>query len=407
MDGHTHNIDVPISEEKLAEGDVPEDILRLIWEPYSDRTHFQNIFKSETEAQNLKHMTLLVDPWQFAKFANKYLSKENQIEITNFKSNDSILKKLVSTFNPDNHMVDDEHKDIGKEICFRAKIAIDFLNNLKHAESDLGVAEKNVRREVTDALRTEYEEKTKKEVKEALQKQQEEWEQKQRFELENENKNKEDRKRKERESSVLKEKKDREDLEAIAKEKEMKTAEEAAKKASVHETISMHIANGKSIDDIYFSSIIRGALLSVRDVLDRGIDMNIHYTKQSSPQWWTALHLAAANGRDDIVKLLVEAGMDMNLPTSAQNTPLRFAAMYGHLSTCKLLLLELGADMNIKGFGGKTGKEWIIEKNNEPNWGQANVIGYPDTFVENVSYQHKEIIELMLDLDSYIVTTTK
>ena len=35
-------------------------------------------------------MTLLVDPWQFAKFANKYLKEDYRIDIKKYKSNDQI-----------------------------------------------------------------------------------------------------------------------------------------------------------------------------------------------------------------------------------------------------------------------------------------------------------------------------
>jgi len=87
--------------------------------------------------------------------------------------------------------------------------------------------------------------------------------------------------------------------------------------------------------------------------------------------------------------------MNVNIQTSAGNTPLRFAAMYGHLSTCKLLLLDFGADMNIKGFDGKTGKEWIKERK---NWGQAIKAGHPDEFVHNASNQHDEIVKFMLEV---------
>jgi len=159
----------------------------------------------------------------------------------------------------------------------------------------------------------------------------------------------------------------------------------------------MHLSNGKFIEEIYFDSCIRGALFSVQDVLGRGVDMNTHFTQpDTQPQWWTALHLAAANGQDEVVKLLVEAGMDVNLETSAGNSPLRFAAMYGHLSTCKLLI-DLGADMNLKRFDGKAGKEWIIEKRNEESWGREYKSGCPDKFAQNTSDQHQEIIDFLGD----------
>jgi len=83
---------VPINDEDLKVGEIPEEILRSIWEPYNDRRHFENIYESETKSKNLKNMTLLVDPWQFAKFANKYLKEDHMIKIKKFKSNKKILK---------------------------------------------------------------------------------------------------------------------------------------------------------------------------------------------------------------------------------------------------------------------------------------------------------------------------
>ena len=53
---------VPINDEDLKEGKVPEEILRSIWEPYNNRRHMKNIYESATYSKNLKNMTLLVDP---------------------------------------------------------------------------------------------------------------------------------------------------------------------------------------------------------------------------------------------------------------------------------------------------------------------------------------------------------
>merc|ERR1719369_419956 len=100
-------------------------------------------------------------------------------------------------------------------------------------------------------------------------------------------------------------------------EKQMKDNEEAKKKANVHDTISKHLLTGKSLESIYFQACINGAVISVEDILDRGVDLGSHYTQAGSPQWWTALHLAAANGRDEVVRILVDAGMDVNIETSA------------------------------------------------------------------------------------------
>ena len=400
----------PINDENLKEGKVDDKILKSIWEPYNDRAHFQNFYESETNSKNLKNMTLLVDPWQFAKFANKFLKEEYRIDIKKFKSDEDILEKLMRTFNPANQvaLVNDDQADIGKEICFRSKIAIDFLKHLAYAESELGLAEENLEKvkkqsdlvekgksEITDEMKKEYEKKLRKEFDAELAKKNEEWEKHLEQELEKERKKQEKIKQEEKKALELEKQQEQDKQELIKQEKEKKKMEEAAQKASVHETIDKHIQNGKSIKDIFFGSIIRGALLSVEDVLKRGMDINTHYTQPSSSQWWTGLHLAAANGHDDIVKLLINAGMNVNVQTSAGNTPLRFAAMYGHLSTCKLLLLDFGADMNIKGFDGKTGKEWIKERK---NWGQAIKAGHPDEFVHNASNQHDEIVKFMLEV---------
>jgi len=399
----------PINDEDLKEGKVPEEILRSIWEPYNDRTHFQNIYESETNSKNLKNMTLLVDPWQFAKFANKYLKEDHRIDIKKFKSNEEILEKLMKTFNPANKiaLVDDDQADIGKEICFRAKIAIDFLKHLAYAESDLGLAEEKLEKvkkqrdsvekgesEISDEREKEYDKKLRKEVAAEVARQKQEWEKHLEQKLEKERNKQEKIKQEELKALKLEKQKEKDKQDLINQEKEKKRMEEAAQKKSVHETIDKHIQNGKSIKDIFFGSIIRGALLSVEDVLNRGMDIKTHYTEPPSTQWWTALHLAAANGHDNVVKLLINAGMNVNIQTSAGNTPLRFAAMYGHLSTCKLLLEEFGADMNIKGFDGKTGKEWIKERK---DWGQAIKAGYPDKFVLNTSNQHDEIAKFMLE----------
>ena len=53
--------------------------------------------------------------------------------------------------------------------------------------------------------------------------------------------------------------------------------------------------------------------------------------------------------------------------------------------------------MNIQGFDGKTGKEWVKERK---HWGQTIKAGYPDKFVHNASNQHDEIFQFMLEFES-------
>jgi ankyrin repeat protein len=62
---------------------------------------------------------------------------------------------------------------------------------------------------------------------------------------------------------------------------------------------------------------------------------------------WAPLHYAAANGHDDIVKLLLDHSAYVDAGSPNGTTPLMMAARGGHVSTVKLLL-DNGADLNVK-----------------------------------------------------------
>ena len=73
---------------------------------------------------------------------------------------------------------------------------------------------------------------------------------------------------------------------------------------------------------------------------------------------WTSpdecpLHAAAALGLDDMVRLLIAAGIDINSYSVNKSTGTRWSALhwavyYNRVSTVKLLV-ELGADINARG----------------------------------------------------------
>ncbi len=67
----------------------------------------------------------------------------------------------------------------------------------------------------------------------------------------------------------------------------------------------------------------------------------------------TALHWAAAQGHDNIVRLLFDYGANINIPNAEGNTPLHIVARNGNLSMVKLLL-ELGADATLVNRDGQT-----------------------------------------------------
>ena len=51
----------------------------------------------------------------------------------------------------------------------------------------------------------------------------------------------------------------------------------------------------------------------------------------------TALHFASANGKCDVIALLLEAGANINVQNKCLNTPLHWAALCGETKAVKLL----------------------------------------------------------------------
>ncbi|CAH2790726.1 MAG: FOG: Ankyrin repeat [uncultured Paraburkholderia sp.] len=68
---------------------------------------------------------------------------------------------------------------------------------------------------------------------------------------------------------------------------------------------------------------------------------------------WAPLHYAAANGHDDIVKVLLDHSAYVDAGSPNGTTPLMMAARGGHVSTVKLLL-DNGADLTVKNQIGMT-----------------------------------------------------
>mmetsp|Transcript_12586 Transcript_12586/g.35359 ORF Transcript_12586/g.35359 Transcript_12586/m.35359 type:complete len:389 (+) Transcript_12586:68-1234(+) len=68
----------------------------------------------------------------------------------------------------------------------------------------------------------------------------------------------------------------------------------------------------------------------------------------------TALHVAASNGHVELVRLLVEAGAEVNKPADGGITALHFATMAGHLKVARLLVEEAGVDLDPVTSSGMT-----------------------------------------------------
>ena len=75
-----------------------------------------------------------------------------------------------------------------------------------------------------------------------------------------------------------------------------------------------------------------------------------------SPEGDTCLHLAAIRGDEEAVKLLLDAGLDVDAKGDMGNTALHYALTRKHLPVA-VLLIERGASQDIENEFGRMPKE--------------------------------------------------
>ncbi|KAK5705825.1 hypothetical protein LTR17_021336 [Elasticomyces elasticus] len=86
--------------------------------------------------------------------------------------------------------------------------------------------------------------------------------------------------------------------------------------------------------DFFVSAASGGLDTLVEELLEFGIDVNVHHDRG-----FTALGEAASNGHDSTVKLLLHRGADINLRTDDhRRSPIDAAARNGHLAVVRTLL---------------------------------------------------------------------
>ncbi|KAJ9189148.1 hypothetical protein P3X46_000478 [Hevea brasiliensis] len=90
-----------------------------------------------------------------------------------------------------------------------------------------------------------------------------------------------------------------------------------------------------------FSAVQSGDLDTVKAVLERDPSL-MHQTTAYDRQ--SALHIAAANGRIEILSMLLEGSMDPDVVNRHKQTPLMLAAMHGKIA-CLKKLIEAGANI--------------------------------------------------------------
>ena len=142
------------------------------------------------------------------------------------------------------------------------------------------------------------------------------------------------------------------------------------------EVIRQHIKAGSDLNVLEPSRastpLITAAALgkteAAKILINAGADLNYQNADGS-----TALHTAAAFGKPEAAKILIDAGADLNLKNNDGSTPLHTAAFFCHVEIVEALL-EKGADKTLKNKTGKTAFE-IVEGPFEDVKGIYDAIG--------------------------------
>jgi hypothetical protein len=95
-------------------------------------------------------------------------------------------------------------------------------------------------------------------------------------------------------------------------------------------------------------SVEAGQEHRVEELLKQDVDVN-----ERAEYGWTALLYAAAQGYPRIVRLLLDAGANIDMGNLQGITPLMYSARYGNIEICELLL-EYGANPDLQDVFGMT-----------------------------------------------------
>lgn len=127
--------------------------------------------------------------------------------------------------------------------------------------------------------------------------------------------------------------------------------------------MDVHQAHGSGYTALC-EAVHHGRTDVVRLLIERGANMEI-----GSKSGFSALSVAAFNGKDAIVRILAEAGANLdkvgftNMDPDLSKTPLMRAIIAGQTSTA-LLLIELGADIDLRCADGRNALMYAADKSN-------------------------------------------
>lgn len=99
----------------------------------------------------------------------------------------------------------------------------------------------------------------------------------------------------------------------------------------------------------FHAAVLRGSRKTLKLMLSAGVDVNVRMGQPTGlPGHCTALHIAAHRGDTKIIEYLLSRGAYINLKDSDDHPPLYYAASANHMAAVKILL-KYGAEVQSSG----------------------------------------------------------
>eukprot|EP01024_Parvocaulis_polyphysoides_P048309 TRINITY_DN4597_c0_g1_i2.p3 TRINITY_DN4597_c0_g1~~TRINITY_DN4597_c0_g1_i2.p3 ORF type:complete len:170 (+),score=26.14 TRINITY_DN4597_c0_g1_i2:194-703(+) len=102
-----------------------------------------------------------------------------------------------------------------------------------------------------------------------------------------------------------------------------------------------------------------GNIVDTQNALQNGAQVKYEYAGGS-----TALHLASANGHEQVCQILLDAGSDPNAKNQNGSTPLHWAAVNNQAEVVRLLL-QHGAQLTIVNSNDRTAFDEALQNNHQ------------------------------------------
>jgi ankyrin repeat protein len=109
-------------------------------------------------------------------------------------------------------------------------------------------------------------------------------------------------------------------------------------------------------ESVLMLAALKGYLPLVKQLVEKDADVN--------KPGWTPLHYAASGGHVSVIEFLLENSAYIDAESPNGSTPLMMAAMYGSPESVKVLI-QAGADLNIKNQLGLTALDFAVRGNRQ------------------------------------------